>query len=119
MIISYSRVGQPRLSVDFKLTLKNILTSLPDDEEHGAKTDEGDEENLREFSKRVARQPTPTLESMLAEFSMEINFLEDQVLAEPELFAFGYGKSVADRKLRMTKKRLLIVKDEIEIRERR
>jgi hypothetical protein len=94
----------------FRFTSWRILANSED--ERQSKTDEVIKQSLKEFSKRVMRLSTPFLESMLADLSMEIDFLKDQIAAEPGLYESGSGKSLKDRSLLIAKKKLQIAETE-------
>jgi hypothetical protein len=75
----------------------------------------GDEiarESLKEFSRKATYLPTSVLERLIADLSTDIDFLNEQIAVEPELYETDAGKKTKDRNLKIAKKKLQIVETE-------
>jgi hypothetical protein len=97
-----------------RLRLRSFLSTGNGDKD--VSWDEIAEQSLKEFSRKVASSPTSVLEKLVADLSMEIDFVNEQVAIEPELYETLDAKKRKDLLLESTKKRLEIA--EIEFRKR-
>lgn len=68
--------------------------------------------SLAEFLQKVRELDISTLEFTIAELSREVQFLEDQVGAQPELYREQSARERVEKKLNLHRKTLEIAKDE-------
>ena len=67
-----------------RLRLRSLLSAGNSDKDVSG--DEVAEQSLKEFSRKVASSPTSVLEKLVADLSMESDFVNEQIAVEPELY---------------------------------